>query len=77
MVFWATPGQAPGARRSADRRCDYSTVTTDIIDFANIESGKDTDWKKINDPAQLAVIKPAIHLGYFDVFSDDVAPSLT
>lgn len=53
------------------------TVTTDIIDFANIESGKDTDWKKINDPAQLAVIKPAIHLGYFDVFSDDVAPSLT
>lgn len=49
------------------------TVTTDFIEPAKIERGEDPNWKKIDDPAQLAVVKPAIHLSYFDVYSEDAA----
>lgn len=46
-------------------------VTTDVIEPIKIERGEDPNWKKIDDPAQLAVVKPAIHLSYFDIYSHD------
>jgi Restriction endonuclease len=49
-------------------------VTTDMIEPARIERGEDPNWKKIDDPAQLAVVKPVIRLSYVDVYSEDAAP---
>jgi hypothetical protein len=46
-------------------------VTTDVIEPLRIERGEDPNWKKIDDLTQLAVVKPAIHLSYFDVYSKD------
>jgi Restriction endonuclease len=47
------------------------TLTTDAIEPAKIERGEDPNWKRIDDLAQLAVVKPAIRLAYFDVYSED------
>jgi hypothetical protein len=49
-------------------------ITTDFIEPTKIERGEDPNWKKIDDPAQLAVVQPVIHLSYFDVYSEDAAP---
>jgi Restriction endonuclease len=49
-------------------------VTTDFIEFHKIATGQDKNWKQIDDPSQLAVLKPAITLGYCDVYSDDAVP---
>lgn len=47
------------------------TVTTDFIEPYKIETGQDKNWKRIDDPGQLAVLKPMITLAYFDIYSDD------
>jgi hypothetical protein len=47
------------------------TITTDFIEPAKIERGEDPNWKKIDDPAQLAVVKPVFQLSYFDIYSED------
>ena len=49
-------------------------VTTDFIEFYKIVTGQDNNWKRIDDPSQLAVLKPTITLGYCDVYSDEAVP---
>ncbi len=50
------------------------TVTTDIIDFYKIHTGQDKNWKRIDDPDQLAVLKPMMTLVYFDGYSEADEP---
>ena len=50
------------------------TITTDFIDPYKIETGQDKNWKRIDDPNHLAVLKPTITLGYSDIFSDASTP---
>jgi len=50
------------------------TLTTGSIEPKKLETGENKDWKQIADPSQLAILKPAITLSYFDCYSDDVEP---
>lgn len=47
---------------------------TTVIEPRQFESGENSDWKQIDDPSQLAILKPTITLAYFDCYSDDVEP---
>jgi len=47
------------------------TFTTDAIEFHKIETGQEKNWKRIDDPDQLAVLKPQITLEYFDAYTDE------
>jgi hypothetical protein len=73
FYFGPLPIKLRGLENSQTGGVITRTLTTDFIEPRKIESGEDPNWKRIDDPAKLAVVKPAIHLGYFDVYRDDPA----
>jgi hypothetical protein len=46
-------------------------ITTDAIEFHKIASGADDNWKEILDLSQLAIVRPAIRVGYCDIYGED------
>jgi hypothetical protein len=49
-------------------------ILTHALEPARIEAGLEKEWKKIEDPSQLSVLRPHFMLSYLDAYSDEVVP---
>jgi Restriction endonuclease len=74
FYFGPLPVKLRGLQNMQTGRVITRAVTTDFIEFYKIVTGEDKNWKRIDDPSQLAVLKPTITLGYCDVYSDEAVP---
>jgi hypothetical protein len=74
FYFGPLPVQFKGLQDIQGGGIITKSLRTGSLEPWKIEQGIEKDWKKIEDPEQLAVLRPMLQLSYYDVFSDDVVP---